>query len=158
MLVYLVFSLCCLILIHHKPQHTILFLSVIVYQSCILNSSLLGMNTNMYVFLSTVQVMIVVGCIYDYRKDGFDWMWVVEIVPLVTIKVLELLFIVSPDKFYIDWIGSDYFSLDGYFVGGILFTMYCREVGYNPFKYNFKRFRKYLLSILVSFIFLINYI
>ena len=162
MSVYIVFSFCILLLGKHKAQYTILFLSVMIYQLLFLGYTPLILLLEPYLFASTLLSILFVVCVYDWERDireeGFDYVWLIEVLSVLSIKVIEVLFILNPEKFYLSFVNHHYFNLDGYFIGGVLFVMFCKEVGYNPFKYNFKRFRKYLLSMVVSSIFFINYI
>tara|TARA_Y100001956_G_scaffold4944_1_gene4457 strand:+ start:15772 stop:16251 length:480 start_codon:yes stop_codon:yes gene_type:complete len=159
MLVYIVFSVCILILGKHKKQYTLLFLGVIFYQT-LLNYFPEIFTENVYIFVSTVLVFLVGLCVYDWSKWGIsvDYMWFVEVIPLIIIKLIEILFIMYPLIFFDERFIHYYLKLDGYFIGGILFVMFCREVGYNPLRYNYKNFRKYILSLLVSYIFFFNYV
>ena len=159
MSIYIVFSVCILILGEHKKQYTLLFLGVIFYQT-LLSYSPEVLTENVYIFVSTALVFLVGFCVYDWSKWGkvIDYMWFLEVIPLIIIKLVEVLFIMYPYLLFDQKFIQYYFKLDGYFIGGILFVLFCREVGYNPLRYNYKNFRKYILSLLVSYIFFFNYV
>lgn len=156
MSVYIIFSLCILLVSRHTFKHTLLFISIVVYQTFTMGYTGVFPTMYQYIMVTTSLSFIVGWSIYDTNKVSVDWMWVFEVVPLLILKLIEILFIISP-VFYIPSLKQYYLSLDGYFIGGVLFVMYCREVGYNPFKYNFNKFSKYILSVVVSLIFIYNH-
>ena len=162
MSLYIVFSFCILVLGKQKVTYTLLFISIIVYQTLFLGFTFLTLSLEFYLCASILLSVLFAFCIYDWdidaNREGFDYIWLAEVVSVLSLKIIEILFIINPEKFYIPLIGYHYFHLDGYFIGSILFVMFCKEVGYNPLKYNFGNFRKYFLSALVSYIFLIIYV
>ncbi|AOQ26879.1 hypothetical protein [Vibrio phage S4-7] len=163
MYIFIVFSFCLLIFGKHRFQYVLLLLSIITYQVVFIVEPYGYIQVEHYLYGTGVLTVTTAFFIYDWVKwkndEGFDYMWVVEILPLVALRLIETLFLFNPERFYLEIIGAEnYLLLDHYFIGGVLFVLFCREVGYNPFTYKFENLRKYILSILVSYIFLVNYI
>lgn len=75
----------------------------------------------------------------------------IEVFSVITFKILELLLIIFPSTFS-NLIISIYFKLDGFFVGGILFILFSREVGYNPLKLNRPNLKKHILTFIISYL------
>lgn len=163
MLMYVVFSCCLLLFGKHRFQHIVLLVSIITYQLIFVVNPSDNISVEDYLYGTGILTLTCVFFIYDWVKwkndEGFDYKWLFEMVPLVGLRLIETLFLFNPEKFYFEVIGvNTYLLLDHYFIGGVLFILFCREVGYNPFTYKFENLRKYILSMIVSYIFFVNYI
>lgn len=151
MLKFLLLSLYTLVLasrLDYRHKIVLIFLSIYcLYQH------LSYMTLSTYLLFSGAVIIAPVFCIYS-KEFKWDWIFLLNYLMVVPIKVVEILFIIDPFKFFIPLFESFYANLDVWFVAGTTSCFLLKELGFtgSPFKHE-PSFRRYLLSVLVSYTF-----
>ncbi len=139
-----------------RVEYKILILLIIFYE--LISLYLLPFNFLSYPITSLIFLIFISYLLYitnPYPTWGFI---IAEVALLVSIKCIEFTFLFNPVQGSLYSLNLNIFKLDRYFIDTLVLIMFTREVGLNPFNFNYENLQKYLLAGLVSYLFLYSYI